>query len=80
MLPEGFFNDIVTIHIINIGLSVICYKNSVFFSFLSQKVYKESFLVKLGKLQKSLFLIKSNFSDHINMLLLTKSSFLSQYE
>ena len=26
------------------------------------------------------FWIKSNFSDHINMLLLTKSSFLSQYE
>ena len=55
-------------------------KNSVFFSFSSQKYYKQSFLVKLGKLWKSVFLIKSNFSDHIHISLLTQSLFLSQYE
>ena len=78
-LPEGFLM-ISNIHIINIGLSVIYSENQCFLQLFIPNIQQTMVSCQTRQTMKVSFLDKIQFFDHINMLLLTESLFLSQYE
>ena len=63
----------------NIGLSVIYFEKQCFLQLYFPKILQTIVSCQTRQLSKSIFLIKSNFSASINMLLFAKSLFLKLY-